>query len=50
MPIAWCLKRWWKFCMSEDGKKEVETIFKSNTYNVLKHFATQRLYIVNKSL
>ena len=27
MPIAWHPKRWWNFCMSEDEKKEVESIF-----------------------
>ena len=36
--------------MSEDEKKEMDPILQSNTYNVVKYFATQRLYIVNKSL
>ena len=27
MPIAWCPKRWWNFCMSEDEKKEIEPTF-----------------------
>ena len=27
MPIAWHLKRWWNFYMSEDGKKGKEPIF-----------------------
>ena len=27
MPIAWHLKRWWNFCVSEDEKKEIEPIF-----------------------
>ena len=27
MPAAWHPKRWWNFCMSEDQKKDIETIF-----------------------
>ena len=27
MPMAWYLKGWWDFCMSEDEKKEIEPIF-----------------------
>ena len=27
MPIAWHLKRWWNFCMSEDQKKKNRTDF-----------------------
>ena len=27
MPIAWHPKRWWNFCMSEDEKEEIDTIF-----------------------
>ena len=27
MPIAWRPKRWLNFCISEDEKKEIETIF-----------------------
>ena len=27
MPVAWHPKRWWNFCLSEDEKKEIETIF-----------------------
>ena len=27
MPIAWHPKRWWKFCMSEEEKKEIKPIF-----------------------
>ena len=27
MPIPWYPKRWWDFCMSEDEKKEIESIF-----------------------
>ena len=27
MPIAWHPKRWWNFCLSEDKKKQTETIF-----------------------
>ena len=45
MPIAWHPKRWWKFCMSEDEKKEIEPILLSNAFNVynmelLRHFDT----------
>ena len=27
MAVAWHPKRWWNFCMSEDKKKEIESIF-----------------------
>ena len=27
MPIVWCPKKRWNFCMSEDEKKEKEPIF-----------------------
>ena len=27
MAIAWHLKRWWNFCISEDKKKEIDPIF-----------------------
>ena len=27
MPIVRRYKTWWNFCMSEDEKKEIETIF-----------------------
>ena len=27
IPIAWHPKKWWKFCMSEDEKKELKPIF-----------------------
>ena len=27
MPIVWHPKKWENFCMSEDEKKEIETIF-----------------------
>ena len=27
LPIAWPPKRLWNFCMSEDEKKEIESIF-----------------------
>ena len=27
MPIVWHPKRWWNFCVSEDGEKEIELIF-----------------------
>ena len=27
MPLAWHPKRWWKFSLSEDDKKEIEPIF-----------------------
>ena len=27
MLVAWHLRRWWNFCMSEDEKKEIEPIF-----------------------
>ena len=27
MPVAWHPKRWWKFCLSEDDKKEIKLIF-----------------------
>ena len=27
MPIAWHPKRWWNFCLSEDKKKQIETLF-----------------------
>ena len=27
IPIAWHLKRSWKFCMPEDEKKEIKRIF-----------------------
>ena len=27
MSIAWHPKRWWNFCMQEDQKKEIQTIF-----------------------
>ena len=50
MPIAWHPKRWYKFCVSEDKKKEIEQIFTktlqkcaSVVYNmeVLKPFGTE---------
>ena len=27
MPVTWHSKRWFNFCLSEDEKKEIETIF-----------------------
>ena len=27
MPIAWHLKRWWNFCLLENEKKEIESVF-----------------------
>ena len=27
MPIAWHPCRWWNFCVPEDEKKEIESIF-----------------------
>ena len=27
MPIAWHPKRWWKFSVSKDERKEIEHIF-----------------------
>ena len=27
MPVVWQRKRWWNFYMSEDEKKEIESIF-----------------------
>ena len=27
MSIVWHPERWWNFCMSEDEKKGIETIF-----------------------
>ena len=45
MPRAWHPKRWWKFCISEDEKKEIEPNLLSNAFNVynmelLRHFDT----------
>ena len=37
MPIAWHLKKWWDFSMSEDDKKEIELILPSNAFNVWKY-------------
>ena len=36
-PIAWHLKKWWDFSMSEDDKKEIELILPSNAFNVWKY-------------
>ena len=50
MPVAWHLKRWWDWCMSEDEKKEINLMFieelqkcASVIYNirVLKHFVEE---------
>ena len=27
MPVAWHPNRWWGWCVSEDEKKEIESIF-----------------------
>ena len=27
MPVEWHPNRWWNWCMSEDGKKEIDTMF-----------------------
>ena len=27
MPVAWHPKRWWDWCLSEDGKKEIDATF-----------------------
>ena len=28
MAIAWHPHRWWNFCVAEDKKKEIESVFK----------------------
>ena len=27
IPVAWHPNRWWDWCMSEDEKKEIDSIF-----------------------
>ena len=37
MPIAWHPKRWWNFCMSEDEKEEIDTIFIEKSVGSIQH-------------
>ena len=32
VPIEWYPNKWWKFCVLEDEKKEIEPVFTGGLY------------------